>query len=107
MKEPKNNIQTGKVINYHSYCLPEMTVTWLFLRHRINLCTFIVQITLLLTQTQVLRRSGPSERLLVLVKSRPGHSCDKAVTVAGILLWDALNGEVANQCYQQLRKVKQ
>ena len=43
MKEPKNNIQTGKVINYHSYCLPEMTVTWLFLRHRINLCTFIVQ----------------------------------------------------------------
>jgi hypothetical protein len=51
----------------------------------------------------VIRRSGPSEKALVLTRARPGHHCNYAVVVIGILLWDGIQQELATELYDYLR----
>uniref|UniRef100_UPI00358F01CD methylcytosine dioxygenase TET3-like isoform X2 n=1 Tax=Myxine glutinosa TaxID=7769 RepID=UPI00358F01CD len=50
----------------------------------------------------IIRRSGLDEKLLVIVKERPGHHCDTAVVVMAILAWEGLPRALADSLYADL-----
>ena len=54
---------------------------------------------------QILRRSGPEEKVLCLVRQRCGHTCDTAVLVIAVILWDGLDAAYADHCYDYLTDV--
>ena len=54
---------------------------------------------------QVIRRSGPEEKALVVARERRGHHCDHAVQVVAICLWEGLPEEGATELYDYLTKL--
>jgi len=54
---------------------------------------------------QILRRSGPDEKALILTRIRVGHHCENAVMIIGICLWDGVQEEFATELYDHLRHV--
>ena len=51
---------------------------------------------------QVIRRSGPEEKMLVVCRQRPGHRCANAVIVVIILLWDGVARPLADFAYANI-----
>ena len=50
----------------------------------------------------LLRRSGPHEKFLVVVKERSNHSCEFTFTVAAIISWEGIPRALADQAYHDI-----
>jgi len=50
----------------------------------------------------VVRRTGPNEKYLVIVKQRFRHFCDYAWIAISIIQWDGLTPELADRAYNEL-----
>jgi hypothetical protein len=51
---------------------------------------------------QVIRRSGSAEKALVVVRVRYPHVCDDAVIIMGIVMWEGVSMEQADDIYSYL-----
>ena len=51
---------------------------------------------------QIIRRSGPEEKVLVLTRRRRGHCCQHAVLIVGICIWDGIDQNYATELYDYL-----
>jgi len=56
----------------------------------------------MLMVVQIIRRSGPDEKVLVLTRRRRGHHCQHAVMVVGICVWDGVEQDLATELYDCL-----
>ena len=51
---------------------------------------------------QVLRRKSAEEKILSVVRQRPGHTCDFAYIIICIVLWDGIATDQADSLYAEL-----
>ena len=52
--------------------------------------------------SQVIRRTGPEEKYLILARKRKGHVCDESYIVALIVAWEGISQQYANDLYGYL-----
>ena len=50
----------------------------------------------------LLKRSGPKEKFLVVVKERYNHVCEYTFTVAAIISWEGIPRDLADQAYTEI-----
>ncbi|XP_052035167.1 methylcytosine dioxygenase TET2 [Apodemus sylvaticus] len=53
----------------------------------------------------IYRRSSEEEKVLCLVRERPNHTCDTAVMVIAIMLWDGISKVLASNLYSELKEI--
>ena len=53
---------------------------------------------------QILRRTSDEEKVLCLVRRRPGHTCDASVQVLVVVVWDGLDLQHADALYDYLKR---
>ncbi|XP_064619759.1 uncharacterized protein LOC135483123 isoform X2 [Lineus longissimus] len=53
----------------------------------------------------IIRRSGPEEKVLVVVRQRAGHFCDATVIIIVIVAWEGVVRNVADDLYNHLIRV--
>ncbi|CAH1794056.1 unnamed protein product [Owenia fusiformis] len=53
----------------------------------------------------IIRRSGIEEKVLTVVRHRPGHICESAIIIIAIVLWDGVPSEQADGLYNILNNV--
>ena len=63
-----------------------------------------VRLLLIIAAKQIIRRSGPEEKVLILARTRRNHTCDKAVIIIGICVWEGLPEDHATELYDYLRQ---
>lgn len=51
---------------------------------------------------KVLRRTGPSEKYLVVAKHNKEHQCQHKVSVTVIVAWEGITEKYADQMYEYL-----
>jgi len=51
---------------------------------------------------QVLRRTGPEEKYLVVVKKHEEHTCQHYIQVVVIVAWEGITENYADQMYEYL-----
>ncbi|RXG70840.1 Methylcytosine dioxygenase TET3 [Armadillidium vulgare] len=51
---------------------------------------------------EIIRRSGPEEKVLVVVKNRVHHTCNSSWIVVVIVAWDGMSQEIADDLYTTL-----
>ena len=54
---------------------------------------------------QIIRRSSPEEKVLVVSKFRAAHRCSKLWLVIAIVVWDAVDVVKADSLYNKLKVV--
>jgi hypothetical protein len=54
---------------------------------------------------QLLKRSGPHEKVLVIVRKRASHQCDLSYLVCSIVIWEGLPTTRAESLYKELTNV--
>ncbi|XP_074647636.1 uncharacterized protein LOC141903420 [Tubulanus polymorphus] len=53
----------------------------------------------------IIRRSGPEEKVLVVVRHRSGHFCETAVIIVSIVAWEGVPSQQADDLYSFLTRV--
>ncbi|CAN7993722.1 unnamed protein product [Ixodes hexagonus] len=48
----------------------------------------------------IIRRSGPSEKVLAVLRHRPGHRCVSAYIVMAIVAWEGVQADMADDLYR-------
>ncbi|XP_055946490.1 methylcytosine dioxygenase tet3-B-like isoform X2 [Argiope bruennichi] len=48
----------------------------------------------------VIRRSGPEEKLLTVIRHRPGHTCPTAYIIIAMVAWEGVSEHVADMLYK-------
>ena len=52
---------------------------------------------------QIIRRSGPEEKVLCIVRPRPGHYCSTAVMLISCVIWEGVPQSQADELYDYVR----
>ncbi|GFU68524.1 DNA N6-methyl adenine demethylase [Trichonephila clavipes] len=48
----------------------------------------------------IIRRSGPEEKLLTVIRHRPGHTCPTAYIIIAMVAWEGVSEHVADMLYK-------
>ncbi|GIY46241.1 hypothetical protein CDAR_234601 [Caerostris darwini] len=48
----------------------------------------------------IIRRSGPEEKLLTVIRHRPGHTCPTAYIVVAMVAWEGVSQHMADMMYE-------
>ena len=58
----------------------------------------------IILHTQIVRRSGEEEKVLVIAKHRAGHYCKHAWIIIAIVCWEGVPSHAADHMYDYLTR---
>ena len=65
---------------------------------------YVIDFMVLYFVLQILRRSGPEEKVLVVARPRRGHRCSTAVIIVSIVVWEGVPEAMATDMYDHMCK---
>ena len=66
--------------------------------------TLYIYTNVLYYHSQILRRGGVEEKVLVVTKHRPGHYCQNAWLIIAIVVWEGVPSHAADHMYDYLTR---